>query len=70
MNKNKTTLLHMPGIKYNIMYKCNFHVFWCFGFWHIGVQLEELDEEEHGKTVKVDITIITPVLQDYLDSIL
>ena len=31
----------------------------------IGIQLEELDEEEHGKTVKVDTTIITPVLQDY-----
>ena len=30
-----------------------------------GVQPEE-DEEEHGKTVKYNITSITPVLQDLL----
>ena len=40
--------------------------FWLFRLLRYGVQPEEEAEEEHGKpTVKVHITSITPVLQDF-----
>ena len=31
------------------------------------MEAEEAEHEEHGKSVKVEITSITPVLQAYLD---
>ena len=57
----------MPGIKYVFMQN----------FMFVGVSVIEIlefiqpekdkDEEEHGKTVKYQITSITPVLKDFAD---
>ena len=56
--------MHIPGIKYVYMQS--------FMFFGISVRYwsstgKEKAEEEHGNSVKIEITSITPVLHAFLD---
>ena len=56
--------MHIPGIKYVYITVSCLLVFWLLRYWS---STGKEEAEEHGNSVKIEMTSITPVLQAFLD---